>query len=99
MLRFLESEGSELRKQAASVGLLYIIGIIAFQFVFKAKMRQKEETETLHVTMKQYYFFLHHRTHYHINIDDPGRRQIKRILFSLKKYLCNNITNRIGPHI
>jgi len=55
----------ESRKQAASVGLLYVRGIIAFQFVFKARMRQEEETETLHVTMKQDYFSLHHhRAHY-----------------------------------
>lgn len=36
--------GSESRKQAASVGLLYIIGIIAFLFVFKARMSDEEET-------------------------------------------------------
>lgn len=58
MLRFLGSEKAEWRKQAASIGLLYVIGIIAFQFVYKAKMRHEEETETLHITMKQYYFFL-----------------------------------------
>lgn len=68
MLRFLGSEEAELRKQAASVGLL--IGIIAFQFVFKARMRHEEETETLHVTMRQYYFSVHHRAHYHRNIND-----------------------------
>lgn len=39
-----ESEKVVLRKQAASVRLLYIIGLIAFQFVFKAKMRQKHFT-------------------------------------------------------
>lgn len=43
--RFWGSEKVELRKQAASVGLLYIIGIIAFQFEFKARMRHEEETE------------------------------------------------------
>lgn len=69
-LEFLESEKAELRKQAANVGLLYVIGIIAFQFVFKARMRHEEETETLHITRKQYYFSLHHRAHYHININD-----------------------------
>lgn len=56
-----------LRKQAASVGLLYVIGIIASHFVFKARMRHEEETETLHITMKQYYFSLHHREHHHID--------------------------------
>lgn len=87
-LDFLESEKAELRKQAASVGLLYVIGIIAFQFVFKARMRHEEETETLHMTMKQYYFCLRHRAHYHININDQRRgrqKKKKRILFSLKK--------------
>lgn len=44
MLRLLESEKAELRKQAASLGLLYFIGIIAFQFVFKARMRHGKET-------------------------------------------------------
>lgn len=48
MLRLLESEKAELRKQAASLGLLYFIGIIAFQFVFKARMRHGKEIETLH---------------------------------------------------
>lgn len=38
---FWESEKVVLRKQAASVGLLYIIGLIAFQFVFKARMRNR----------------------------------------------------------
>lgn len=60
MLRFLlESEKAELRKQAASVGLLYIRyrGLLHFSLCFKARMRHEEETETLHVTMKQYYFF------------------------------------------
>lgn len=42
MLRFWEAEW---RKQAASVGLLYIIGIIAFPFVFKARMSHEEETD------------------------------------------------------
>lgn len=47
---FLESEQAELRKQTASVGLLYIIGIIAF--VYKAKMTHEVKTETLHIPMK-----------------------------------------------
>lgn len=47
MLRFLELEKAALRKQAACVGLLYIIGIIAFQFVFKARMRH-EDRNNLH---------------------------------------------------
>lgn len=47
MLGFLESEEAELRKQAASVGLLYVLGIIAFQFVFKARMRH-EDRHALH---------------------------------------------------
>lgn len=38
--------------------------------VFKARMRHKEETQTLHKTMRQYYYSLHHRTRYHININD-----------------------------
>ena len=55
MLR--SSEKAELRRQEVSVVLLYIIGIIAFQVVFKARMRHTEEVETLQVTMKAYYLY------------------------------------------
>lgn len=46
MFRFFGKSG--LRRQAATVGLLSITEIIAFQFVFKARMRHEDGSTSHH---------------------------------------------------